>query len=152
MIDQLVMPRDVVDEVVAHCVEGRPHEACGLLAARDGAIVKVYRMTNAAASPVRYELDPREQLAVYNAIEEQGWQLGGVFHSHTRTAAYPSPTDIRLAAEDVPYLIVSLVEQPAVIKAFRIRKQNWTDESGEVTEIPLVVGTAGPPRDSVDFR
>ena len=147
MTEPIFMPHDVVDEVVEHCVEGRPNEACGLLAASDGVIVKVYRMTNAAASPVRYELDPREQLAVYNAIEEQGWQLGGVFHSHTRTAPYPSPTDIRLAAEDVPYVIVSLAEHPAVLKAFHIRKANWTDESGEVTEIPLVVGELRAPRD-----
>ena len=147
MTEPIFMPHDVVDEVVAHCVEGRPNEACGLLAASDGAIVKVYRMTNAAASPVRYELDPREQFAVYNAIEEQGWQLGGVFHSHTRTPPYPSPTDIRLAAEDVPYIIVSLAERPAVLKAFHIRKANWTDESGEVTEIPLVVGELRAPRD-----
>lgn len=134
------MPRRLADEVIAHCLEGRPNEACGILAAHDGAIVKIFRMRNATASPVRYSLDPKEQLAVYNRIADEGWELGGVFHSHTRTEAYPSPTDVRLAAEDVPYVIVSLAAEPAAMRAFRIVKQSWTEADGEVTEIPIVVG------------
>ncbi|MFN2527003.1 MAG: M67 family metallopeptidase [Actinomycetota bacterium] len=125
--------------MIAHCEAGRPNEACGLLATRDGAIVKVFPMQNVAGSPVRYELDPAEQFAVYKTLEEHGWDLGGVFHSHTRTAAYPSPTDIRLASEDVPYLILSLAEQPPSIRAFRIVKASWTDTTGDVEEVPVLI-------------
>ena len=96
-------------------------------------------MSNAAASPVRYSLEPREQLAVYNKLEENGWEIGGVFHSHTHTKAYPSPTDVRLAMEDVPYVIVSLMKEPAVIRAFRIEKENWSDAEGRIKEIPVEV-------------
>jgi proteasome lid subunit RPN8/RPN11 len=133
------MSRALADEMVAHCEEGRPNEACGILGVDDGTVVKVFKMTNAAGSPVRYALDPREQFAVYRKLEEEGWELGGVFHSHTHTEAYPSPTDVRLASEDVPYLIVSLAESPADIRAFRITKASWTDESGEVQEVPVTV-------------
>jgi [CysO sulfur-carrier protein]-S-L-cysteine hydrolase len=133
------MSRALADEMVAHCEEGRPNEACGILGVDDGTVVKVFKMTNAAGSPVRYALDPREQFAVYRKLEEEGWELGGVFHSHTHTDAYPSPTDVRLASEDVPYLIVSLAESPADIRAFRITKASWTDESGEVQEVPVTV-------------
>jgi [CysO sulfur-carrier protein]-S-L-cysteine hydrolase len=133
------MSRALADEMVAHCEEGRPNEACGILGVDDGTVVKVFKMTNAAGSPVRYALDPREQFAVYRRLEEEGWELGGVFHSHTHTDAYPSPTDVRLASEDVPYLIVSLAESPADIRAFRITKASWTDESGEVQEVPVTV-------------
>ena len=76
-------------------------------------MTKVVRMTNAAASPVRYSLDPDEQFAAYKLMDEQGLDLAGVFHSHTRTEAYPSPTDVRVASEDVPYVIVSSGRRPA---------------------------------------
>jgi [CysO sulfur-carrier protein]-S-L-cysteine hydrolase len=137
--DELHLSRAIADEMVEHCVAGRPNEACGILASKDGEMVKVFKMTNASASPMRYSLDPKEQFAVYRKLDDEGWELGGVFHSHTRTEAYPSPTDVRLASEDVPYLIVSLAEKPASIRAFRILKDNWTDESGDVVEIPVVL-------------
>lgn len=131
--------RALLDEMVAHCEAGRPNEACGILGARDGVVTKVFRMSNAAGSPVRYALEPREQLAVYGTLDERGWELGAVFHSHTHTEAYPSPTDVRLATEDVPYVIVSLASEPADVRAFRIVKDGWTDEDGVVEEVPVVV-------------
>jgi proteasome lid subunit RPN8/RPN11 len=131
------LARRLADEMVAHCLDGRPNEACGLLAARDGDVVKVFLMTNAAASPVRYALDPKEQFTVYRALDENDWELGGVYHSHTRTEAYPSPTDVRMASEDVPYLIVSLASEPPTIKAFRILKERWDSETGEIVEVPV---------------
>jgi [CysO sulfur-carrier protein]-S-L-cysteine hydrolase len=135
----LLIGTDLVSEMIAHCELGRPNEACGILASVDGEVVKVFRMTNAAGSPVRYSLDPAEQFAVYKTLDEKGWELGGVFHSHTHTEARPSPTDIRLAIEDVPYVIVSLAEDPPEVRAFRISKANWTDEQGEVEEVPVTV-------------
>jgi len=133
------LSRALADDMIRHCTDGRPNEACGMLGANEGEIVRVFKMANASASPVRYALDPAEQLAVYNALDEQGWELGGVFHSHTHTEAYPSPTDVRLASEDVPYLIVSLMYEPAEIRAFRIVKQSWTAETGDIEEVPVVI-------------
>lgn len=133
------MTREQADEMIAHCREGRPNEACGILGAEDGAIVKVFRMTNAEASPVRYALDPQEQFAADRTLREKGWDLGGVFHSHTRTEAYPSPTDVRRASEEVPYVIVSLASEPPVIKAFLIIKGSWTDPEGDVEEVPVLI-------------
>ncbi len=129
----------MADEIVEHCKAGRPNEACGILAARDGEIVKVFPMTNADASPVRYSLDPQEQFVVYRALDEKEWELGGVYHSHTRTAAYPSPTDVRLASEDVPYVIVALATDPPDIRAFRIAKENWDAATGDVIEVPVAI-------------
>lgn len=132
-------PRELADEMVAHLLEGRPNEACGLIAAQDGDVVHVYRMTNVSASPVRYALDPKDQLKVYRDLDDRGWELGGVFHSHTRTEAYPSPTDVREAREDVPYVIVSLATEPATMRAFRIVKESWSADDGEIEEIPVEV-------------
>lgn len=136
---QLTLARAVADDMIEHCVRERPHEACGLLASEDGKVAHVFRMSNASGSPVRYSLDPKEQFAVYKKIDQSGWELAGVFHSHTHTEAYPSPTDVRMATEDVPYVIVSLAQEQASIRAFRIIKENWTDAEGEVEEIPVVI-------------
>lgn len=137
--DRVVISNDLLDGILEHCREQVPNEGCGLLASRGNEIVKVLRMTNAAASPVRYALDPKEQFDAYTALEAEGLDLGGVFHSHTRTQAYPSPTDVRLASEDVPYVIVSLSAEPPDVRAFRIVKDNWTDDHGDIVEIPVVV-------------
>ena len=134
---EVVLSDELAQEMVEHCEAGRPNEACGLLGSKDGRVAKVYPMTNASASPVRYSLDPKEQFKVYRQIEEEGFELGGVYHSHTRTEAYPSPTDVRLASEDVPYLIVSLAGKTPSIRAFRIEKETWTAEDGTIEEIPV---------------
>ena len=139
MSDGVRLSQALADEMIRHCIEERPNEACGMLGAKGGEIVKVFKMANASASPVRYALDPAEQLAVYNAIDSHGWELGGVFHSHTHTEAYPSPTDVRLASEDVPYLIVSLMYEPAAIRAFRIVKPDWTAETGNIEEVRVAI-------------
>jgi [CysO sulfur-carrier protein]-S-L-cysteine hydrolase len=125
--------------MVSHCEAGRPNEACGILAVSDGAVVEVVPMANASGSPVRYSLDPKEQFSVYRMLDEKGWELGGVFHSHTHTEAFPSPTDVRLASEDVPYVIVSLAEDEPSIRAFRIVKEDWTYPTGEIVEVPVTI-------------
>lgn len=139
MTDELHIPRSLADEMIAHLIDERPNEGCGLLAGDGSGVSKVIRMTNAAASPMRYALDPPEQFAAYRLIEDEALSLAGVFHSHTHTEAYPSPTDVRLASEDVPYVIVSLADEPAVIRAFRIAKENWTDPGGEIVEVTVVI-------------
>ncbi|MGI8408183.1 MAG: Mov34/MPN/PAD-1 family protein, partial [Actinomycetota bacterium] len=136
---ELKLPKRFADEMIRHCEKGRPNEACGMIASAGEKIVAHFPMANVSASPVRYGLDPREQFAVYKTLDQNGWELAGVYHSHTRTEAYPSPTYVRLASEDVPYLIVSLASTSASIRAFRIVKDNWTDTDGEITEIPVVV-------------
>lgn len=99
-----------------------PNECCGIVASVNGTAVKVFRATNAEASAVRYSLDPREQYGITMEIEEQGWELGAIYHSHTRSEAYPSQTDVNLAFyPDALYVIVS-VRKPddPQVRAFRI--------------------------------
>jgi proteasome lid subunit RPN8/RPN11 len=123
-----------VDEILAHAREDAPNECCGIVAARDGRAVKVYRATNAEASPVRYGLDPREQYRIMTEIEESGWALGAIYHSHIRSPAYPSQTDVNLAFyPDALYLIVSLQDdQRPELRAFRIA-------DGQIDEVGLAI-------------
>ena len=118
----MVVARALIDEIVAHARDDLPNECCGIVASQDGTAVKVFRATNAEASPVRYGLDPREQYRIMREIDDQGWSLGAIYHSHTRSAAYPSQTDVNLAFyPDALYVIVSLADPDNPdVRAFRI--------------------------------
>jgi [CysO sulfur-carrier protein]-S-L-cysteine hydrolase len=126
--------RELYDEIVAHAREEAPNECCGMIASRNGDAVKVYRAANAAASPLRYEIDGAEQYRIQMEIEDAALELGAIYHSHTRTEPYPSQTDINLAFyPDALYVIVGLANRDPDVRAFRIR-------DGKVAEAELEVG------------
>ena len=115
--------RELYEEIVVHARSEAPNECCGMIASRDGEAVKVYRATNAAASPLRYEIDGAEQYRIQMQIEDSGLDLGAIYHSHTRTEPYPSQTDINLAFyPDAVYLIVGLASDEPEVRAFTIRE------------------------------
>ena len=113
--------RPLYDEMVSHALAEAPNECCGMVASVDGEAVHVFAAVNAAASPLRYEIDGAEQYRIQSQIEEQGWDLGAIYHSHTRSAPYPSQTDINLAFyPDSVYLIIGVVGPQPEVRAFRI--------------------------------
>jgi proteasome lid subunit RPN8/RPN11 len=121
------------DELLAHAREDAPNECCGLIGGKDGVAKSVYRARNAEASPLRYNLDPQDQFRIMTEMEERGEELSAIYHSHTASPAYPSQTDINLAAyPEALYLIVSLAEGERDLRGFEIK-------DGEVTEVELAV-------------
>jgi [CysO sulfur-carrier protein]-S-L-cysteine hydrolase len=124
----------LLDEVVAHALEDAPNECCGMVAARDGEAVEIHRARNAAASPLRYEIDGMEQYRIQTAIEDAGMELGAIYHSHTRSAPYPSQTDINLAFYPESLYVIVGVKDPAApeVKAYRIVDGQVSDASLEV--------------------
>jgi proteasome lid subunit RPN8/RPN11 len=113
--------RDLIDEMVAHAREDLPNECCGMIGGRDGEATSVVRVENAAASPLRYEMDPQGQFDALKEIEGAGDELIGIYHSHTRSAAYPSQTDVNQAVAwpEQVYVIVSLENADAPdVKAY----------------------------------
>jgi proteasome lid subunit RPN8/RPN11 len=114
---------EIVDELIAHAREEAPNECCGMIGGSDGSAATVYRSINAEASPLRYSLDANDQFRIMREIEESGEELLAIYHSHTASVAYPSQTDVNLAAyPDAVYLIVSLqdAESPE-LRGFWIR-------------------------------
>jgi proteasome lid subunit RPN8/RPN11 len=123
-----------IDEMVAHARDDLPNECCGVVASDDGAAVAVHRAINAAASPLRYEIDSKDFLRIYNLIDDADLEIGAIYHSHTRSAAYPSQTDINLALwPDALYVIVSLAADEPDVKAFSIG-----DRRVETVELEIV--------------
>lgn len=135
--------RELLDDLLAHVLEDPANELCGVVAVDDGAsqpervtAVEVYRAANKHKSPMRFEIEPTELLTLYDAIDERGWRIGGIYHSHVRSAPYPSQTDINFAANwpGVEWIIVGLAagERPEV--------RSYLIEDGVVREVPLQVG------------
>ena len=125
--------RPIYDELVAHAREDAPNECCGLIGGNDSEAKTVYRARNAEASPLRYNLDPQDQFRIMTEMDEKGEELSAIYHSHTASPAYPSQTDINLAAyPGVLYLIVSLAEGEEPLRGYRI-------EAGTVDEVELQV-------------
>ena len=130
-----------VDQMVAHAIADLPNECCGILAGRDGQVMKLYPMTNVEASPFRFSMDPQEVVQVDREAGTNGWDLQAIYHSHTRSEAYPSDTDVRLAAgiselwPDVKYVLISLmdVKNPQV-RQFNISGGKVTEESLDLTQ------------------
>ena len=113
--------RALLDEIVAHAQAEAPNECVGMVAAADGRAVEVHPAVNAAASPLRYEIDPADQYRIEMAIEGSGRDLGAIYHSHTRSEPYPSQTDVNLAFHpQALYVIVGLASGEPEVLAYRI--------------------------------
>jgi len=125
-----VLERKYADKVIAQAREEAPNECCGVLAGRDGRVERLFRAVNAERSPYRYNVDPHDLLRIYRECDAKGWDFLAIYHSHTHTEAYPSPTDERLAAwPDSIYIIVSLADsENPVLRAFRIQDGHVSEE------------------------
>jgi len=110
-------------DMVAHALDDLPNEACGLIAAVPGTdkIERVYRCRNAAAASRLYEVEPLDHLKADRDAEGRGLEIVGVYHSHTHTDAYPSPTDVKQAPDPGwHYILVSLKDAEPVVRSYRI--------------------------------
>ena len=127
--------RALLDEIVAHARSEAPNECCGMVASDDGRAVKVSPAVNAAASPLRYEIEPADQYRIEMAIDEGGHDLGAIYHSHTRSEPYPSQTDVNLAFHPhALYVIVGLASGEPDVRAYRIVDGRIDEAALEVEE------------------
>ena len=127
---------DLVDAMVAHARADHPDEACGVLAGPEGSDrpERHVAMVNAERSPTFYRFDAQEQLKVWRAMDDADEVPVVIYHSHTATEAYPSRTDVKLAAEpDAHYVLVS-TRDPGQdeVRSYRI-------VDGVVTEEPVTI-------------
>jgi [CysO sulfur-carrier protein]-S-L-cysteine hydrolase len=131
----LRIAREQLDQIVDHARRDAPDECCGLVGVVDGRAASVHPTQNTVRSPLRFEMDPMELYRAIEGIEDGGQELGAVYHSHTRTAPYPSQTDVNFAANwpGIEWIIVGLAgDADAEIRSYRI-------DDGRVEEVALEV-------------
>ena len=137
---RIELDQGTYDALIAHARSDAPYEVCGLLATDGDQVAAHYEVPNAARSMTYYNMEPKALLQAMHDMEDRGWELLAIYHSHPHTEAFPSATDVELAFyPDATYIIVSLQEpdQPT-LRAFAIR-------NGDVTEkIVIVDGEEAP--------
>lgn len=122
-----------LNEMIAHAREEVPNECCGVVAARDGEVVKLYRARNADQSPLRFTIDPMETKRIEEQIDAEGLSLAGFYHSHVGSEARPSGTDIRAMAPffgpPFVHFVVGLAERRRpVVRVFHIHPTRYDEQ------------------------
>jgi proteasome lid subunit RPN8/RPN11 len=136
----LTIDQATYDAIVAHAKRDHPVEACGIVAGPEGTgrPERFVEMVNAAGSPTFYEYDSTDLLALYKEMDERDEEPVVIYHSHTATEAYPSVTDINLAAEPgAHYVLVSTREHGNNEGSVEFRSYRIID--GVVTEEEVAV-------------
>jgi proteasome lid subunit RPN8/RPN11 len=137
------LPRRYAEEIVAHAREEAPKECCGILAGKNEEVLRVYRARNAEESGYFYSIDATDLYRIYSDTQALGWDFIAIYHSHPAAEPFPSQVDIAQASWTGPretidlwpgvlYIIVSLMAEEPVTRAFRI-------EQGQAVEVPLQI-------------
>lgn len=134
MATHIEVSQTQLDALLEQAQSDYPLETCGLMAGQQHRVRRLYPVENIRKSRVEYEMDPKQQLAAMIDMEEQGWDLIAIYHSHPNGPQVPSATDIDKAYyPEAAHLIVSLIDKAKPqVRAFYI-------VAGTVTEIPLQV-------------
>jgi len=135
MIAHLTLNARQVQEMIDHVSSHAPLEACGLLAGKNAQVEKVLFVQNQAQSPVRFVMDPIEQLKAFDWIDDNGFDLLGIFHSHPAGPETASPTDIAEAAYDVVHIICSQKDCQWKLRGFWIEDGNSTEVTLKIVKI-----------------
>ncbi len=125
----------LLEAVIEHARRDAPNECCGVIAIRGSDAVAVHELENTEDSPLRFAVDGLALFTLMTALEDDGLELGAIYHSHTRSAPYPSQTDINFAKHwpGVEWLIVGLKNDEPEVRSYLI-------SGADVTEVPLADG------------
>jgi proteasome lid subunit RPN8/RPN11 len=127
--------------ILQHLRAALPNEGCGLLATVEdpgtSRVVRFYPGENIDRSATRFTMDPRQVMAAMDEIEARGWRLGGIVHSHPRTPATPSPTDLREAYYPEALLVIASFAAAPVLRAWRVCR---TADEVAAVEVRVTIG------------
>lgn len=130
----LQFPASAYAQMIGAAYDGYPLEACGLLVGKGDQVHRFVACTNEAASARVYTVPGKELLHAERAAEADGLAIIGVFHSHTHSEPYPSPTDVEQAPDPGWfYVIVGLKREAPEARCYRI-------VDGTISEVPISAG------------
>ena len=133
--DPVKITQKLIDEIIAHALEERPNECCGMVSGSRGVATEVFRARNALASPFSFDMEPSDQIGIYTAIEDRGEEILAIYHSHTKSPAEPSQSDRNNARSwpDPVWVIVSLADPGEPVL------RGWDMRDGKVGEVELEI-------------
>ncbi len=125
---------ELVEQMTEHALRDAPNECCGFVAVKDGVATRVLEAVNEAHSPLRFEISGKALFDLITEIEDADEELGAIYHSHTRSAPYPSQTDINFAAgwPGIEWIIVGTKGEQPEVKSYLI-------DGGEVTDVAVAI-------------
>jgi proteasome lid subunit RPN8/RPN11 len=132
MIPTLELSNSLLQEMITYVGQHMPLEACGVLAGKAARAEKMIGVLNQAQSPVRFVMDPYEQLHAFDWIDSNGFDLVGIFHSHPTGPETVSPTDIAEAAYAVVHVVLSHADTQWQARGF------WIEDS-KASEVTLQI-------------
>jgi len=120
--------------IADHARREHPAECCGLLSGSNGLITDIHQLRNDADKPqTRYFATPEELFAAMRRIRESGQSLLGVYHSHPRTPAYPSASDVEMAFYPEAFYFIISLEPVIELRAFKIEDSRIEDVQVSIT-------------------
>jgi proteasome lid subunit RPN8/RPN11 len=128
----VTLGRAAHDDIVAHAREAAPAECCGLVVGHKGpggdAVTEAARTRNLSADPNRFEIHPEDHIRTRRTARSRGLEVLGFYHSHPRSPAVPSATDLAEAAYPGDlYVIVSLSVAPAEVRLYRFEPSGFRE-------------------------
>jgi proteasome lid subunit RPN8/RPN11 len=128
MTEPLQIPAAIRDAMVDHCLREAPLEACGILGGVNHRVASFFLLANELHDEARYRADPRELIAAVQALRGRGEEILALYHSHPKTEAIPSKTDLRENYYgDVPRIIVSLAGAEPVVRIWRLDTDSFEE-------------------------
>lgn len=139
-MNRLTLPPGVADELMNHARAELPNEACGFVSGSlaSGHATAFYPAGNTHASPLRYDVHPEDLVRIIFAIEDASEELVAIFHSHTRSAAVPSASDLRAATFPGAFHLLASLADPDAPPASALRA--WRISGDQAAEVPLTIG------------
>ena len=131
---KIIIPRIIISKLFEHSLLEDPNECCGLLLGNDEKVIEIRNLNNVHDNPMtRYEIDRKDLMKVQKYCDNNNMEILGVYHSHTHSQAYPSPTDIEIARLikdffDPYYILISLIEKiRPIIRGYKIDLDSVTE-------------------------
>ena len=140
---RLLLPQDLLEEMISHACADYPVECCGLLAGtmedgeggKLGRVTARYPLVNAAASPVEFESEPRSMFTAVRDMTRRGLDVLAVYHSHPASPALPSKKDLaRNYSPDVVNFIVSLTTTPPTVRGWWLTDVDYLEADWDSVE------------------
>jgi [CysO sulfur-carrier protein]-S-L-cysteine hydrolase len=119
--------QDALDRIVAHAMEEKPNECCGLLIGTPELVQEAVRARNARRSPTKFQVEPADHFAAIRRARAAGLEVVGAYHSHPNGPSGPSEIDrVRLNDPTMVHVIVSLAHGTRTVRAFRFSDGNFS--------------------------